>query len=69
VVFVRFVVELRIFAPVPEEEKKVLQKALNGCIKKGILREFLIEHSSEVINMIFTEWNWDRPEEQNAPRT
>jgi thymidylate synthase len=42
-----------------EEEKKVFQKVLNRCIREGILREFLIEHSSEVINMIFTEWNWD----------
>jgi hypothetical protein len=42
-----------------EEEKRGLQKVLNRCIKEGILKEFLIEHSSEVINMIFTEWNWD----------
>ncbi|MDR1506360.1 MAG: hypothetical protein LBI67_04595, partial [Treponema sp.] len=25
----------------------------------NILKEFLEEHSSEVINMLLTEWNWD----------
>jgi hypothetical protein len=42
-----------------EGKKRGLQKVINGCIQEGILKGFLIEHSSEVINMIFTEWNWD----------
>jgi hypothetical protein len=41
------------------ERNKALRKVINGCIKEGILEEFLTKHSSEVIGMIFTEWNWD----------
>jgi hypothetical protein len=36
-----------------------LKKAVKYSIKKGILRPFLKDHASEVVNMIFTEWNWD----------
>jgi hypothetical protein len=36
-----------------------LKKAVKYSIKKGILKWFLKEHASEVVNMIFTEWNWD----------
>jgi hypothetical protein len=41
------------------ERNKALRKVINGCINEGILEEFLKKHSSEVIGMIFTEWNWD----------
>ena len=33
--------------------------AVKHCISRGILKEFLELHSSEVVNMLFTEWNWD----------
>jgi hypothetical protein len=51
-------------ARVREYEKKdgleeSLKKAVKYSIKKGILKWFLKEHGSEVVNMIFTEWNWD----------
>jgi hypothetical protein len=42
-----------------EEAKKALRKVINCCIEKGILRGYLEEHSSEVRNMLLTEWNWD----------
>jgi hypothetical protein len=36
-----------------------VQAAVKYCINHGILQEFLELHSSEVFNMLFTEWNWD----------
>jgi hypothetical protein len=41
-----------------EELKKALQKAINYCIGKGILKEYLEKHSTEVRNMLYTKWNW-----------
>ena len=31
--------------------------------KHDILKEFLETHSTEVINMLYTEWNWDDAKE------
>jgi hypothetical protein len=36
-----------------------VKAAVKYCISEGILKEFLEMHSSEVVNMLFTEWNWD----------
>ncbi|MDR0597280.1 MAG: hypothetical protein LBG14_02090 [Treponema sp.] len=36
-----------------------VKAAVKYCIGRGILKEFLELHSSEVVNMLFTEWNWD----------
>jgi hypothetical protein len=36
-----------------------VKAAVKYCISHGILKEFLELHSSEVYNMLFTEWNWD----------
>ncbi|MDR2245850.1 MAG: hypothetical protein LBE17_04105, partial [Treponema sp.] len=36
-----------------------VKAAVKYRISRGILKEFLELHSSEVVNMIFTEWNWD----------
>jgi hypothetical protein len=41
------------------ERNKALRKVINGCINEGILEVFLKKHGSEVIGMLFTEWNWD----------
>jgi hypothetical protein len=38
---------------------EALKEAIQYCIDHDILKDFLEEHSSEVINMLFTEWNWD----------
>ncbi|MDR0517917.1 MAG: hypothetical protein LBH25_12815 [Fibromonadaceae bacterium] len=29
------------------------------CINKGILQDYLRKHSSEVVNMLYTEWKWE----------
>jgi hypothetical protein len=36
-----------------------VKAAVMYCINRGILKDFLDLHSSEVFNMLFTEWNWD----------
>ena len=35
-------------------------QAVKDCINEGILADFLSTHSSEVINMLTTEWNQER---------
>jgi predicted transposase/invertase (TIGR01784 family) len=46
-----------------KKKKKSLEKAVKNaieyCIEKNILKEFLEAHSSEVLNMLLTEWNQD----------
>ena len=41
------------------EFKKSLEDVVNECINDDILREYLISRSSEVINMVFGEYNYD----------
>jgi predicted transposase/invertase (TIGR01784 family) len=36
-----------------------VKAAVKYCVNHGILKDFLELHSSEVFNMLFTEWNWD----------
>ncbi|MDR1903998.1 MAG: Rpn family recombination-promoting nuclease/putative transposase, partial [Treponema sp.] len=36
-----------------------VRAAVKYCIEQRILEGFLKEHGSEVVNMLFTEWNWD----------
>lgn len=33
--------------------------AIQNCIRKDIMQEFLKKNGSEVENMLLTEWNWD----------
>jgi len=41
----------------------ILEEAVNNaveyCKENNILKKFLEKHSSEVFNMLLTEWNWD----------
>ena len=45
----------------PLEES--LEDAIKYCIENDILKSFLTENSSEVINMLMGEWNWDDAKE------
>ncbi|GBU24269.1 hypothetical protein R83H12_00897 [Fibrobacteria bacterium R8-3-H12] len=36
-----------------------IKAAIKTCLSKNILVSFLREHGSEVLNMIYGEWNWD----------
>jgi hypothetical protein len=42
-----------------KDREECLQRAVKYCIDHDILKDFLTEHASEVINMLMTEWNWD----------
>jgi hypothetical protein len=41
------------------DREGALKKAVTYCREHDILREFLEEHGTEVMNMLITEWNWD----------
>jgi hypothetical protein len=51
-----FVDKVRGYAKTIPDEKVAFKKAINDCIEHDILREFLQLHSSEVLNMLLTEW-------------
>jgi hypothetical protein len=38
---------------------EALKQAIKYCREHEILKKFLEEHGSEVMNMLITEWNWD----------
>jgi predicted transposase/invertase (TIGR01784 family) len=42
-----------------QEREEAMKEGISWCISQGILKEFLEENSSEVMNMLMTEWNWD----------
>ena len=39
--------------------EEALKGAIKYCVDHDILKEFLEQNSSEVMNMLLTEWNWD----------
>ena len=45
----------------PRDE--AVKKAVIFCRNHDIIKEFLEENTSEVINMLLTEWNWDDAKE------
>ena len=34
-------------------------KAIDDCIRQGVLKDFLERNASEVRNMLFAKWDWD----------
>ena len=38
---------------------EAIKRAVNYCRDHDILKEFLEQNASEVMNMLMTEWNWD----------
>jgi len=41
------------------ELEEAVNNAVEYCKENNILKKFLEKHSSEVFNMLLTEWNWD----------
>jgi hypothetical protein len=41
------------------EPAEAIEAAIKSCVKRNILVYFLEKHGSEVLNMLFTEWNQD----------
>ena len=42
---------------------EAMKTAIEYCIRNDILKNFLNEHSSEVVNMLYSEWNMDEAKE------
>jgi hypothetical protein len=51
-----FVAKVREFQSSGDSLKKSIERAVFYCINKGILRDYLRQNSSEVVNMLFTEF-------------
>jgi predicted transposase YdaD len=62
--YVAFVEEVR---EVNKEEgmtpEQAMERAIENCIKKGILINFLNQHKLEVMKMLVTEWDYDLEKE------
>jgi len=41
------------------EPAEAIEAAIKSCVERNILVYFLEKHASEVLNMLFTEWNMD----------
>jgi predicted transposase/invertase (TIGR01784 family) len=41
-------------------QEEAFRNAIRDCIKEGILAEYLQKAGSEVENMLFGEWDWDK---------
>jgi hypothetical protein len=54
-----FIAQARGFEKQLGNRTEAMKQAVRYCRGHGILKEFLEEHASEVINMLLTEWNWD----------
>lgn len=38
---------------------KAVAQAIRDCMKEGLMVDFVREHGSEAVNMIFTQWNFE----------
>ena len=54
-----FVDKVREFEKESGDREEAIKKAVKYCREHDILKEFLEKNSSEVMNMMITEWNWD----------
>jgi hypothetical protein len=41
------------------EPAEAIESAIKSCVERDFLVYFLEKHGSEVLNMLFTEWNQD----------
>jgi len=41
------------------EPSEAIEAAIKSCVERNILVYFLENHASEILNMLFTEWNMD----------
>lgn len=54
-----FIQRIREYLAVDWPRDAAVAQAVKDCQREGILKEFMREHSSEVVNMLYTQWNWD----------
>jgi predicted transposase/invertase (TIGR01784 family) len=58
-----FVSKVRDYEKERYSRREAVKKAVIFCRNHDILKEFLKENASEVLNMLLTEWNWDDAKE------
>ena len=54
-----FIAKVREYENESNSRPEAIKKAVIYCRYRDILKEFLEKNSSEVVNMLLTEWNWD----------
>ena len=54
-----FIAKVREYEKDGFTRQEAIKKAVIFCRNHDILKEFLEENSSEIMNMLITEWNWD----------
>jgi hypothetical protein len=54
-----FIAKVRDYEDRGKSREEAITLAITDCIKQNILKEFFETHSTEVMNMLLTEWNWD----------
>ena len=54
-----FIQTIRNYLDLEYERTNAITAAMNDCLDKGIMVDFIHEHGSEVINMLFTEFNME----------
>jgi transposase len=54
-----FIAKVREYEETAGDRESAFKSAVAYCREHGILRSFLEQHASEVMNMLMTEWNWD----------
>ena len=67
--YVAFTAKARKFEQGGMARGSAVKAAAEECIKEGILKEYLENNASEVINMLAQEWDWNKAMEINARDT
>jgi hypothetical protein len=57
-----FIDKVRSFNKESGDLTEAITAAVKYCREHDILKEFLEKHAAEVIEMLFTEWNWEEAE-------
>jgi predicted transposase/invertase (TIGR01784 family) len=57
--YTRFIGKVREYEKESGSLEEGIRRAIKYCREHNVLREFLEENGTEVINMLMTEWNWD----------
>jgi hypothetical protein len=57
--YATFIAKVRDFEGRGEPLEDAIKQAVQFCVDRGILKDYLESHSSEVINMLMTEFNLD----------
>ncbi len=54
-----FIQQIRNYQALGSTRDTAITQAIDDCISKKIMTDFLLEHGSEVVNMLFTEFNME----------